>query len=30
MYSTLGVTSPLHRKKLMMAIGDLRKAYLAA
>ena len=28
MYSVLGVVSPLHRKKLMMAIADLRKSYV--
>ena len=29
LYSTLGVTSPLHRKKLLMEISALRKAYLS-
>jgi len=29
LYSTLGVTSPLHRKKLLMEISQLRKAYLS-
>ena len=28
LYSTLGVTSPLHRKKLLMEISALRKSYL--
>jgi len=30
LYSTLGVTSPLHRKKLLMEIPALRKMYLGA
>ena len=29
LYSTLGVTSPLHRKKLLMEISALRKSYLS-
>ena len=29
LYSTLGVTSPLHRKKLLMEISQLRKEYLS-
>ena len=29
LYTTLNVVSPLHRKKLLMEIGALRKAYLA-
>ena len=29
LYATLGVVSPLHRKKLLMEISALRKAYLA-
>ena len=29
LYSTLEVKSPLHRKKLLMEISALRKAYLA-
>ena len=28
MYKVLNITSPLHRKKLMMAINDLRSSYL--
>jgi len=28
LYATLGVTSPLHRKKLLMEISALRKSYL--
>ena len=28
LYSTLGVTSPLHRKKLLMEISALRKSFL--
>ena len=28
MYATLNIVSPLHRKKLALAIGDLRKAAL--
>ena len=28
LYSTLGVASPLHRKKIIMEIAALRKAYL--
>ena len=29
LYQTLNVVSPLHRKKLMMEIASLRKAYLS-
>ena len=29
LYATLGVVSPLHRKKLLMEISALRKSYLA-
>ena len=29
LYSTLGVTSPLHRKKVLMAINDLRRSYIS-
>ena len=29
LYSTLQVTSPLHRKKLLMEISGLRKLYLS-
>ena len=29
LYATLGVTSPLHRKKLLMEISALRKSYLS-
>ena len=29
LYKSLGVTSPLHRKKIVMAVGELRKAYMA-
>jgi len=28
LYTTLGVTSPLHRKKLLMEISALRKSFL--
>jgi len=28
LYSTLGVASPLHRKKILMEIATLRKSYL--
>lgn len=28
LYSTLGVASPLHRKKILMEIASLRKSYL--
>ncbi len=28
MYSVLNIVSPLHRKKLAMAIAELRKGYL--
>lgn len=28
MYGTLGIVSPLRRKKLMMAISELRTAYM--
>ena len=30
LYATLGVVSPLHRKKLAMGIADLRAAYTEA
>lgn len=30
LYKTLGVSSPIHRKKIMLAIGELRKAFLSA
>lgn len=28
LYKSLGVASPLHRKKLMLGIGELRKGFL--
>ena len=30
LYKSLGVASPLHRKKLMLAIGELRKGFLGS
>ena len=30
LYKSLGVASPLHRKKIMMAIGQLRKGFLGS
>lgn len=29
LYKTLEVASPLHRKKIMLAVGELRKGFLA-
>ncbi|KAL1528955.1 hypothetical protein AB1Y20_010277 [Prymnesium parvum] len=30
LYKSLGVASPLHRKKIMLAIGELRKGFLGS